>query len=76
MNQMSPQARFDFIPDSAPFSVEQRAWLNGFIAGLVSPDTGVTALSAESGAADWIVTCWLRASCPRPSRRTQMRTLL
>ncbi|MGH8021753.1 MAG: sulfite reductase subunit alpha [Opitutaceae bacterium] len=24
------------IPDSAPFTLEQRAWLNGFIAGLVS----------------------------------------
>jgi sulfite reductase (NADPH) flavoprotein alpha-component len=52
MNQLSPQSRFDFIPDTAPFSPEQRAWLNGFIAGLVSPDAvGVTALSAEQGAA-------------------------
>ncbi|MDQ8187153.1 sulfite reductase subunit alpha [Pelagicoccus sp. SDUM812002] len=25
-----------FIPDSAPFSVEQRAWLNGFLAGMFS----------------------------------------
>ena len=24
-----------FIPDTAPFSPEQRAWLNGFFAGLV-----------------------------------------
>jgi sulfite reductase (NADPH) flavoprotein alpha-component len=51
MNQMSPQARFDFIPETAPFSPEQRAWLNGFIAGLVSPDTSITALSAEGNAA-------------------------
>jgi sulfite reductase (NADPH) flavoprotein alpha-component len=37
------------IPDSAPFSPEQRAWLNGFFAGFVSLDDGVTALSpAES----------------------------
>ena len=25
-----------FIPDSAPFTAEQRAWLNGFLAGLLS----------------------------------------
>lgn len=33
-----------FIPDSAPFSSEQRAWLNGFLAGMFSrssmPDMG------------------------------------
>jgi len=27
------------IPDGAPFSLEQRAWLNGFFAGLLSLDT-------------------------------------
>ncbi len=40
------------VPDTAPFSVEQRAWLNGFFAGLVSLDgAGVTALSPEQNAA-------------------------
>jgi sulfite reductase (NADPH) flavoprotein alpha-component len=41
-----------FIPENAPFSVEQRAWLSGFLAALVSPDaTGATALSSgEAGA--------------------------
>ena len=40
------------IPDTAPFTPEQRAWLNGFFAGLVSLDgAGVTALSAEQSAA-------------------------
>jgi sulfite reductase (NADPH) flavoprotein alpha-component len=34
------------IPDTAPFSVEQRTWLNGFFAGLLSLDGGVNALSA------------------------------
>lgn len=29
-----------FIPDSAPFSVEQRAWLNGFLAGMFSSQEG------------------------------------
>jgi sulfite reductase (NADPH) flavoprotein alpha-component len=40
------------VPETAPFSPEQRAWLNGFFAGLVSLDgAGVTALSPEQGAA-------------------------
>ena len=40
------------VPDTAPFSDEQRAWLNGFFAGFVSLDgAGVTALSPEQSAA-------------------------
>ncbi len=40
------------VPETAPFSDEQRAWLNGFFAGLVSLDgAGVTALSPEQNAA-------------------------
>jgi sulfite reductase (NADPH) flavoprotein alpha-component len=40
------------IPETAPFSPEQRAWLNEFFAGLVSLDgAGVTALSPEQSAA-------------------------
>jgi sulfite reductase (NADPH) flavoprotein alpha-component len=35
------------IPDNAPFSPEQRAWLNGFIAGLLSLD-GSPALGAAA----------------------------
>jgi sulfite reductase (NADPH) flavoprotein alpha-component len=38
------------IPDSAPFSAEQRTWLNGFFAGLLSLDGGVNALSPEETA--------------------------
>ena len=29
-----------FIPENAPFSPEQRAWLNGFFAGFVAPQIG------------------------------------
>ena len=29
-----------FIPDNAPFSDEQRAWLNGFFAGFLAPQAG------------------------------------
>jgi sulfite reductase (NADPH) flavoprotein alpha-component len=39
------------VPDSAPFTPEQRAWLNGFFAGLISLDGGVTALSPAESAA-------------------------
>jgi sulfite reductase (NADPH) flavoprotein alpha-component len=40
------------VPETAPFSPEQRAWLNGFFAGLVALDgTGVTVLSPEQNAA-------------------------
>ena len=28
-----------FIPDNAPFTPEQRSWLNGFLAGLFSQTT-------------------------------------
>ncbi|MCX8253906.1 MAG: sulfite reductase subunit alpha, partial [Beijerinckiaceae bacterium] len=29
-----------FIPENAPFSEEQRAWLNGFFAGFLAPQPG------------------------------------
>jgi sulfite reductase (NADPH) flavoprotein alpha-component len=35
-----------FIPESAPFSVEQRTWLNGLFAGLFGIEGGVTPLSS------------------------------
>ncbi len=50
MNQTTPPPRIDIIPSSAPFSEAQRSWLNGFFAGLLSPDAA-TPLSAEQGAA-------------------------
>jgi sulfite reductase (NADPH) flavoprotein alpha-component len=40
------------IPETAPFTAEQRVWLNGFFAGLVSLDAaGITPLSPEQNAA-------------------------
>jgi sulfite reductase (NADPH) flavoprotein alpha-component len=39
------------IPDSAPFSAEQRVWLNGLLAGLLSLEGGITALSSQQAAA-------------------------
>ena len=32
--QMSQQPSIPFIPDNAPFTPSQRAWLNGFLAGM------------------------------------------
>ena len=34
-----------FIPESAPFTPEQRTWLNGLFAGLFGLQEGVTPLS-------------------------------
>ena len=39
------------LPDTAPFTNAQRAWLNGFFAGYLGLGDGVTALSPEEGAA-------------------------
>jgi len=39
------------IPETAPFTPEQRTWLNGFFAGLVSLEGAVTPLSAAESAA-------------------------
>jgi len=42
----------ELIPPSAPFTPEQRAWLNGFFSAFVAPDLGVvTPLSADANAA-------------------------
>jgi sulfite reductase (NADPH) flavoprotein alpha-component len=39
------------IPENAPFSAEQRAWLNGFFAGILSLDGGPQALSRDAATA-------------------------
>ena len=44
---MTISTRIPFIPDNAPFTLEQRAWLNGFLAGLFAGD-GQQAVAAES----------------------------
>jgi sulfite reductase (NADPH) flavoprotein alpha-component len=41
----------EILPESAPFSPEQRTWLNGFFAGLLQLDAPATPLSAEEAAA-------------------------
>ncbi len=39
------------LPDSAPFTPEQRTWLDGFFAGLLELDQAVTPLSSAEAAA-------------------------
>ena len=52
MNLVPPPQLPSLLPESAPFTQEQRAWLNGFFAGLISVDGNtVTPLSAEESAA-------------------------
>ena len=44
----SPRAPIpSLIPETAPFSAEQRVWLNGLFAGLLALEQGVTPLSPE-----------------------------
>ena len=52
MSIASPPPIRQLIPESAPFTPEQRTWLNGFFAGLVSLDgAAITPLSPAQSAA-------------------------
>jgi sulfite reductase (NADPH) flavoprotein alpha-component len=51
MTQTTPPPLPTLIPETAPFSPEQRTWLNGFLTGLLSLDGGINPLSAAEGAA-------------------------
>jgi sulfite reductase (NADPH) flavoprotein alpha-component len=51
MTHTTPPPLPTLIPETAPFSPEQRTWLNGFLAGLLSLETGVNALTAAESAA-------------------------
>ena len=51
MTQNVPSPLPSLVPETAPFSDEQRFWLNGFFAGLIALDnSGVTPLSADQAA--------------------------
>jgi len=50
MNQITPPPRMDIIPANAPFSEQQRQWLNGFLVGMLGLD-GTTPLSPEQTSA-------------------------
>jgi sulfite reductase (NADPH) flavoprotein alpha-component len=52
MTQNMPPPIPSLVPETAPFSDDQRAWLNGFFAGLIALDgKGITPLSNDQGAA-------------------------
>jgi sulfite reductase (NADPH) flavoprotein alpha-component len=52
MTFVPPPQPPSLLPESAPFTPAQRAWLNGFFAGLISVDgSAVTPLSPEESAA-------------------------
>jgi sulfite reductase (NADPH) flavoprotein alpha-component len=51
MTHTTPPPIPNLIPETAPFSSEQRTWLNGFFAGLLSLDGGVNPLTANEAAA-------------------------
>ena len=49
MNQTPPHARMRLIPDSAPFTPEQRDWLDNFLAELLSPEGGLLSAKLDVG---------------------------
>jgi sulfite reductase (NADPH) flavoprotein alpha-component len=52
VNQSVFPPPINLIPESAPFTPEQRTWLNGFLAGFVSFEgAGITPLSPDQSAA-------------------------
>jgi sulfite reductase (NADPH) flavoprotein alpha-component len=51
MSHTRPPPIPSLIPETAPFSPEQRTWLNGFFAGLLSLDGGVNPLTSAQAAA-------------------------
>jgi sulfite reductase (NADPH) flavoprotein alpha-component len=51
MTHTTPPPLPTLIPETAPFSPEQRTWLNGFLTGLLSLDSGINPLSAAESAA-------------------------
>ncbi len=52
MTHSPPPPKIALLPESAPFTPEQRAWLDGFfIAALGLADAGITALGPQDGAA-------------------------
>ena len=58
------------IPEGAPFTVEQRTWLDGLFAGIISLEESVTPLSNEQAASSCqgcsMAACRLKPTTARP----------
>lgn len=52
IQDIRPAAKVPVIPEGAPFSSEQRSWLNGFFAGLLSLDAEAKAMPLSGGLPD------------------------
>src|SRR5262245_25934634 len=50
LSPIVPPSLQDLVPASAPFSPEQRVWLNGFFAGLLSVEAELAAASLDVAA--------------------------
>jgi sulfite reductase (NADPH) flavoprotein alpha-component len=52
MTHSPPPPKLSLLPETAPFTPEQRAWLDGFfVAALGLGDSGITALTPADAAA-------------------------
>jgi sulfite reductase (NADPH) flavoprotein alpha-component len=69
--QVPAQRDVPLIPESAPFSKEQRSWLNGFFAGVLSLDVSqAVPVNAPGSAAEEDDAPWHDASMSMPERMT------
>ncbi len=67
--QIPAEREVPLIPESAPFSKEQRAWLNGFFAGVLSLDVSrAAAIGAPAGVEQDDDAPWHDASMPMAER--------
>src|SRR5262245_15954429 len=50
LTPIAPPPMLELVPEIAPFSAEQRVWLNGFFAGLLSLEAEAAAAAAAPAA--------------------------
>jgi sulfite reductase (NADPH) flavoprotein alpha-component len=68
LSPIVPPPMQDLIPDTAPFTREQRLWLNGFFAGLLSVEAELGAAPAQAPAAEDDGAPWHDAGMPIEER--------
>ena len=62
-----------FVPESAPFTLVQRAWFNGLFAGVFGVEGGVTPLSKQDVAKLFPAWLTLLPTWPSPSKTMTAR---